>query len=622
MATWSETEFCAFFTDAGSPDEATVRAYSGVPTCLNDCPAAYCISFSVFTAQCNSAIPNNRTLIDSIYNDCLNGYNDTITSPTAMVFNVDLYFTGVDEAEFENPIAQAAAAYAVLHSMRRRAVMTATFVTALFHDSHRRVLRTGGGSTVRRRLLGTTVVEIQIATVLSALGYSDGMILTAFAHLKGEIEAAVSGTEMTTLFQQYATNNGYTPIGSLGIENYIGIDADFIPLPTSVPTTPTPTGQPSGLPTSMPSISLQPTVTINHVEVTGNVTVDRNESEVCTPTELKLFIAFDRDLVQERENTYLSIYVDLPGFTNGPCTEPLDGSNFYPIAYSNTSAVKLLYYEGSHKRMYRDTRLRIYLQGGTSTPHGADQNIEIVIDRSQGIRFHCMQDTTFQVTLRTIRSNNYFISRGALDFLSFTPRYCFFYNASLAFYPAKEQVFTSINLTLQLALDFKYGDNITLYLPGFTNGASFSSSHDSYSSWGRSASSGGDTGLIGLSGGWSEWSRWNRHGEVQWMGFWHEGSYDTSDMFGGSYLTLWIASEVNDPVNTFIPAGNKFYVLISRENALSTYCGRPVNYDGFTLSVQSRNTTLVVPIQQVDQSDPIGAGCPLAKNSSSKEQFL
>ncbi len=96
-----------------------------------------------------------------------------------------------------------------------------------------------------------------------------------------------TGTEMTTRFQNYATLNGYTPangytsITSLGIDNYAGFDANFIPLPTSqpssipssIPTAPSsiptsiPTAIPTSIPTSMPSISAAPTVVLDHIEV-------------------------------------------------------------------------------------------------------------------------------------------------------------------------------------------------------------------------------------------------------------------------------------------------------------------------------------------------------------------
>jgi hypothetical protein len=389
------------------------------------------------------------------------------------------------------------------------------------------------------------------------------------------------------------------------------------PYPTGIPTK-IPTGIPSTNPTSMPSISFGPTVVLDHVGVIGNVTVDRNESEVCTPTELRIHIAFDRTLVSFDEGTRQSIYLDLPGFTNGPCTKPKNGFDFAPVGFFSSSAVSLYYYEGNYTVMFRDSKLRIYLEGGEYDPLDQFVNIEIVIDKNQGFRFQCMQDTSFAVSLRTIRSDTYYAADGFVDFLSFTPRYCFLYNSSLAFYPPHEQKFTSLNLTLQLATDFKYGDNITLYLPGFTNAASFSSSHTSYSSWGRTSSSGGDASLVSLSGGGRSWSRYNRHGRVQWVGFWNEGTYDTSDMYGGSSINLWIESigEGSDPAFSFIPAGEIFYILVDRANGLSSYCGRPENYTGFQISVQSDNTTLVVPLEQLKESDPIGAGCPLATNSS------
>ncbi len=100
------------------------------------------------------------------------------------------------------------------------------------------------------------------------------------------------------------------------------------------------------------------------------------------------------------------------------------------------------------------------------------------------------------------------------------------------------------------------------------------------------------------------------------------GVYDLSAMYAESSLTMWLIPHNDayyyDDDYSFIPAGEIFYILIERENGLSTYCGRPGNYEGFTVSVQSRNTTLVVPDGRLVESDPIGPGCKQAVNSSSK----
>eukprot|EP00602_Paraphysomonas_sp_CaronLab_P000857 CAMPEP_0185030848 /NCGR_PEP_ID=MMETSP1103-20130426/17941_1 /TAXON_ID=36769 /ORGANISM="Paraphysomonas bandaiensis, Strain Caron Lab Isolate" /LENGTH=634 /DNA_ID=CAMNT_0027566127 /DNA_START=316 /DNA_END=2221 /DNA_ORIENTATION=+ len=382
--------------------------------------------------------------------------------------------------------------------------------------------------------------------------------------------------------------------------------------PTFAPTSPTfqptsvPSSIPSGQPTSAPSISFAPTLVIEHIEVSGNITIDRNESDLCKPVELNINIEFDRPLQSGQ-----SIYLDMPGFTNGPCTVMEPGFDFHPQGYVNSSALSMLYYDGTYEQMYRDSQLRIYIEGGSVLV--GETNVQIKIDRDQGFKFHCMQDTAFEVRLRSIGTTDYFEARGALNFLSFTPRFCFAYNTSLSFFPAHEQFFTQVNLTLQLATDFKYGDNITLYLPGFTNGAEYGSSYSSSNSWGRTSSSGVNAELIDI---WAGGRRaLHDHGLKEWKGLWFEGTYSTSDMFGSSYLTLWIEPG-GDADDTFIHAGEEFYIVIDRVNRLSSYCGRPEDYSGFQVGVYSQNTTLTIPVAPVMESDPIGPGCPRNLNCS------
>ncbi len=59
----------------------------------------------------------------------------------------------------------------------------------------------------------------------------------------------------------------------------------------------------------------------------------------------------------------------LTGFTNGPCTQFLKGKDFRVEGYSNTSAVSMIYYEGTPGNMFRDTQLRIYMEGGEWTDY-------------------------------------------------------------------------------------------------------------------------------------------------------------------------------------------------------------------------------------------------------------
>ncbi len=135
------------------------------------------------------------------------------------------------------------------------------------------------------------------------------------------------------------------------------------------------------------------------------------------------------------------------------------------------------------------------------------------------------------IILLLLSSYYFYTSTGTVDFLSFTPRYCLVYNSSLAFFPPKEQVYTSLNLTLQLATDFKFGDNITISLPGFTNSGGYSSTYPSTRTWGHTSTITTGYGLTALSGGGRQGRMgerglepvWNPNGKVKWEGVWTEG---------------------------------------------------------------------------------------------------
>ncbi len=230
ISTWTETEFCLFYTDTGA-SESSVRGFTSIPSCLDTiaCPAAFCYTFAILAEQCGNSVYNNRTEIDSIWNECLSSYAASEPNQTSVVFNVELQLTSANESEFDNVVLQDAIVHALVHSMRRSEVLTGTYVGYTYTPPSRlrrlgdygnvvledmnsgntyNTMNTGVGKgreygenrrvmdyrdAHRRLLVGTTVIEIQISTVLSSLGYADADILTAFADLKAQVEDAVSG---------------------------------------------------------------------------------------------------------------------------------------------------------------------------------------------------------------------------------------------------------------------------------------------------------------------------------------------------------------------------------------------------------------------------------------------
>lgn len=355
-----------------------------------------------------------------------------------------------------------------------------------------------------------------------------------------------------------------------------------------------------------------PTYLIQTGNAIGNIMVDRGSSDLCQPVEITILIQFNIILYKGQ-----SIYIDLPGFTNGPCTEPHKGYNFHFTQFFNFP-VTLYYSEGSYKQMFRDSQLRVYFEN--DSPLSASSMLTIVIDKNQGIKMHCLHQTAFPVYLRQVKTNLYYPT-GHITFISFVPTYCFLYNSSLTFFPAKPQQHLELTLSLKLAMDFKFGDNITVYLPEFTNSASFNSSYTtSERLWGRNIhKSSKSTALVDLRSGSG------KHEGITWHGRYLEGSFDSSltysSMYSDSRLYLWIENSIDhngDYTDKYIQAGDEFSIIIGRKNKLSTYCSVPSNYSSFKVLLYSRNTTLTIPQTSITHTATIGKGCPLAINQTSK----
>lgn len=402
--------------------------------------------------------------------------------------------------------------------------------------------------------------------------------------------------------------------------------------------TPPPSSQPTGEPTGEPTATVSPTRGITATTVTGNVTIDRGSTDFCKDASFKIYLTFDKAVWNHQ-----SIYLDMPGFTNGPCSSPENGFDFDVVAYSNSSNLKLIWLEGNYTDMFKDSKLRIILEDHEMDriqTHTHDGFLEIDIDRSNGLKFSCMNTRNFAVQLRGLESYDYFTTIGTVLFTSFTQSECFTYSTMLSVFPPQEQTHLTLNLTMRLAMDFKYGDNITLELPGMTRSANYITDPTDSTQliWGREEASSGwltnvTGGMLKTSGparshfgtDWSIGTWVSSHMYKQWHAYWVEGSYNgsSSHMYSESSVTFSInpnsgpnpytvkqGGSEQDEEDIFIKAGDTFSIVIDNINKISTVCGRPFNYSDFKLSVNSSYNSKVIELESIEYTPMIGQGCP------------
>lgn len=402
--------------------------------------------------------------------------------------------------------------------------------------------------------------------------------------------------------------------------------------------TPRPTSEPSGEPSSEPTSTMRPTGIIEHTTATGNITIDRGSTDFCKDAAMKIFLTFDKAVWLHQ-----SIYIAMPGFTNGPCTSPENGYDFNVIAYSNSSSLRMIWLEGNYTDMFRDSKLRIILEDHEMDKiqsHFHDGFLEIDIDRSNGLKFSCMNEQNFAVQLRGLESQSYYDVIGTLLFTSFIQTKCYTYSTMLSVFPPQEQTHLTLNLTLRLAMDLNYGDNITLQLPGITRSAKFITDPTDSSKliWGREVASSG--WLMNVTGGmlktsgparshygtdWSIGKFVSSHMYKQWYAYWTEGLYngssahvysDSSVTFsinpnsGPSSFTVKQGSSLQDNEDTMIKAGDIFSIVIDHVNKLSSVTGRPFNFSEFKVSVASSYNSKVIDLERIEHTPMIGKGCP------------
>ena len=299
------------------------------------------------------------------------------------------------------------------------------------------------------------------------------------------------------------------------------------------------------------------------------------------------------------------------------------------MALFNRTQFSGKFFEGRVNTEYNVSYIRLVVRMGEMVPH---QLYTVIIDRSNGIKAACVRSRAWVVKLKktdsigahfddtylnssiakvqnvTIIGNKSVIAThsisivttiygvstplikydtvGNITFQSFTPKTCFQYSSSLTFSPAHQLFPTAINMTIRLAYELYYGDNITVSLPGFTIHGNFS---------------------LGM-GGLAMYTGYGKSKVVEvlapsnnsWIAFWEEDQSTT--LFTNSRLLLF--------PKHFIPAGAVVILVVPSAVGLSSLCGRESNYSGFHYSVRSQNPPFYlhenVPFMY---TQAIGPGC-------------
>lgn len=94
----------------------------------------------------------------------------------------------------------------------------------------------------------------------------------------------------------------------------------------------------------------------------------------------------------------------------------------------------------------------------------------------------------------------------------------------------------------------------------------------------------------------------------RWAYNWTEGSIENG--FADTYVTFFLLNESygNDPA---IIAGTMFDLpILERSRHISSYYGRPINYDGFTILAYLNSTGVIIEPVQLTASQAIGPQCP------------
>eukprot|EP01041_Mallomonas_annulata_P006768 gene6768-13714_t len=354
------------------------------------------------------------------------------------------------------------------------------------------------------------------------------------------------------------------------INKIIAIEA-----PISDPTG-TPTGRPSARPlvTPRPTTSTPTTYFYGDKVLSGYFKTDRNEGDHCRPSQLEVGIEFNVMLYRRQ-----AIAIETPGLTSSSCQAIDDGHNIYPLTISNSSQFTAKFFEASSETgaTYNTSYIRLVAKENLFP----NQLYIIKIDRMNGIKHACIPYTNWLVKLKkTDNLGAYFTSWtsnsssqspghwqplynyetiGNISFTSFVPKTCYQYNSSLDFFPRYPLSPIHVNFTLQLSFPISFGDNITLFLPGFTSGGDFSRGIAGKAIYNNTELAIASTTNSTFTALWEEGSRGLRYSD----------------------------SKVVIYPQKLLRPGALFYVLIPRSVGLSTICSSPKNFSGFRYTVQT-----------------------------------
>jgi hypothetical protein len=241
---WEAAEYCAFYASSGCTT-AGISGFTCVPECLNDCPDAFCETFSTMNFQCDNANPDesvyrNKTALDDA---CLDSYAATASTETEIEFDSNVSYDGVNSSYFNNADARDSAIVAMAESI---AGVTASDITIKSI--------TDVTTTTRRRRLDTTTsaaVVYNIQTTAEKLGYSSSGASAAYTSMTDQITNSVSSGNFLTKFKSAAAAKSLAVPATMAVPTS-GLSYSAPTIVYAVTATPTraPTPNPTVAPTA------------------------------------------------------------------------------------------------------------------------------------------------------------------------------------------------------------------------------------------------------------------------------------------------------------------------------------------------------------------------------------
>jgi hypothetical protein len=191
---WSETDYCAFYSSTGC-DMSEVETYYGCnPSCLNACPDVFCDVFSSLTFTCTGT---SGTYADksNVESECLSSYAVDAPTETQIVFKAGLVFGDTDTATLSNDLNSQAAAIAAMSlavsGVPENQISITDISDAARRSRHLSVLSQNRYKDVHVTGTGTQVTY-SITAVLEQLGLTANDASIGYDSLVSQITTSVS----------------------------------------------------------------------------------------------------------------------------------------------------------------------------------------------------------------------------------------------------------------------------------------------------------------------------------------------------------------------------------------------------------------------------------------------